>query len=406
MNGINTLTPPVPDFLNKEQIELLKRTMLKAFNADDQEVFVQIVLRARLDPWSRQIYATKRTTKQRKADGQPGWDYIPTMIPVTSIQGLTAIADRTGNYEGCEIRWCAKDGKWREEWLEENENPAAAKCTVYRKGRSHPEVGIARWMSFAGQRRNEDTKEWEYTDFWYKYPDYMLGKCAKALALRGAFPDQLSYIYIAEELEGSDSGGQEAMTAEEAKVADAQAREGEATDKLVAHGVKLVDSRGERPSPAEALEEAFDEDKIPRQKFGERLAADYQAPPASTQTQVKPPAPPPPPPEKPPQAAQPAPAPAPAPTQPEPETPDDIDMSPYPEPKVDPPWRTHVIKGVRDKRYKDRLIGSLNAVELNAIEVQWLPKVRAQWDDATDDQKADAVAFEAAIAYSKVAKPW
>jgi hypothetical protein len=51
-------------------------------------------------------------------------------------------------------------------------------------------------------------------------------------------------------------------------------------------------------------------------------------------------------------------------------------------------------------------VGELNAAELNIIETQWLPAVREQWEDANDAQRADAAAFESAIAFHKMAKPW
>jgi hypothetical protein len=53
-----------------------------------------------------------------------------------------------------------------------------------------------------------------------------------------------------------------------------------------------------------------------------------------------------------------------------------------------------------------RTVGDLSITELQAIEAQWLPKGRAVWDNVNPTQKADAEAFEAAIAYSKMEKPW
>jgi hypothetical protein len=39
------------------------------------------------------------------------------------------------------------------------------------------------------------------------------------------------------------------------------------------------------------------------------------------------------------------------------------------------------------------------------IENQWMPAVRQNWDDATDEQRSDHKAFEAALAYSKMQTP-
>jgi hypothetical protein len=71
-----------------------------------------------------------------------------------------------------------------------------------------------------------------------------------------------------------------------------------------------------------------------------------------------------------------------------------------------PPWADHVIKGVTHVRYHRRKIGELNPAELATIEQQWLPAIREQWDNATDDQRADAEAFERAIAYHKMQRPF
>ncbi len=69
-----------------------------------------------------------------------------------------------------------------------------------------------------------------------------------------------------------------------------------------------------------------------------------------------------------------------------------------------PPWQEHVIEGVKHVRFHGRKIGELNAAELAIIEQQWLPAIREQWDDATDAQRADANAFEPAIAFHKMQK--
>lgn len=401
MNGFQQ---PPPPFLSDEEAALLKRTLLKAFPEDEQETFVRICQRTRLDPFTRQIYATKRYQKVRDADGNQR--KVPTLVPVTGIMGLTAVADRTGHYDGCEIFWSGPDGIWKTEWLAE-ENPAAAKCIVYHKHR-RPEVAIARWMSYVGQIWNQEKRQWEITDFWEKMPDYMLAKCSKAAALRGAFPDPLGNVYIREELESNLTDSEtEAIPSDEDKIEANQRREAELL-KQEKPGVKIVESRPEpRPTPQEALEPAFEEDKIPAKP--KQPSAPKKA---DTATQPKTTAAP----------ATPPPASAAA-----PEPPDDLDMTPAapsaqerqpltppleqegpPAVGVElaPPWKEHIILGVNHVKFHKRKVGELNATELGIIETQWLPAVREQWDDATDAQRADATAFEAAIAFSKMAKPW
>jgi hypothetical protein len=84
---------------------------------------------------------------------------------------------------------------------------------------------------------------------------------------------------------------------------------------------------------------------------------------------------------------------------------DELDMTPAP-PPAEPPWKSHVIMGLRHVKFHKKRIGDLNQAELAIIENQWLPKIREQWDAASDEQRLDAERFEAAIAFYKMAKPW
>jgi hypothetical protein len=59
--------------------------------------------------------------------------------------------------------------------------PAAAKTTIWRKGCSRCFTGVARFADYnAGQ------------GLWSKMPAAMIAKCSEALALRKAFPANLS----------------------------------------------------------------------------------------------------------------------------------------------------------------------------------------------------------------------
>ncbi|MBW8617176.1 MAG: recombinase RecT [Hyphomicrobiales bacterium] len=74
-------------------------------------------------------------------------------------------------------------------------------CQVLRSGRSEP---IIRSFSI------EDAKRaglWQKPGPWTDYPDRMLMMRARAFALRDAFPDVLTGLYIREEFEGSNNQG-------------------------------------------------------------------------------------------------------------------------------------------------------------------------------------------------------
>ena len=373
MNGTASLSAmhPAEAFLSQEDIDVLKRTLLSGYTEDEQESFIRLCQRTMLDPFSKQIYATRRYTKDRSGNK------VPTLVPVTSVIGLTAIAARTGHYDGCTIQWAGKDGVWRDEWLEE-EFPVAAKCIVYHKQRSHPEVGIANWAGYCGQSYNQSTKRWEVSEFWERLGAFMLGKCSKAQALRGAFPDLCSNLYITEELQGGISEADQYN--DEAKIASNRAKEEELLKAAAAKGIKVVESKpSKRPTPAEAAAPAEPEPPKPVASAPSAPVSD-PLPPEEDDLDMEPP------------------------VQPPPEA--SAEASDGPPAVSAKPWADHIIRGLKNPKFFDRKVGDLSVAELQAIESQWLPKVRQVWDQVNSLQKADAQAFESAIAYSKMEKPW
>jgi hypothetical protein len=117
------------------------------------------------------------------------------------ISGLQLIAERTGKFQGCEGPWwCGKDGKWVEIWLAD-ELPAAAMVKVHKDGYKVPTAGKVLWKEFA-----QTNKDGKLSGLWGKMPVNQLGKCAKAQALREAFPQELSGFYIPEEIRSEIQG--------------------------------------------------------------------------------------------------------------------------------------------------------------------------------------------------------
>jgi len=162
----------------QEQTQLISSTIAPGCTSDELKLFSYACQRSGLDPFSRQIYAIKRGGK---------------MSIQVGIDGLRSIAERTGQLDGSETYWCGEEGDWKDVWLGKTP-PAAAKTIVYRKGSSHPFVGVARFQDYnAGQ------------GLWSKMPAAMLAKCSEALALRKAFPADMSSLYTADEMEQAET---------------------------------------------------------------------------------------------------------------------------------------------------------------------------------------------------------
>jgi phage recombination protein Bet len=177
-----------------EQTQLISSTIAPGCSQDELRLFAYACQRTGLDPFSKQIYAIKRGGK---------------MTIQAGIDGLRSIAERTGQLDGSETLWCGEDGQWQDVWLAKTP-PAAAKTIIYRKGSSHPFVGVARFTDYnAGQ------------GLWSKMGAAMIAKCSEALALRKAFPADLSGVYSTDEMQQAD-GTVETVTVAAAPAGDSK----------------------------------------------------------------------------------------------------------------------------------------------------------------------------------------
>ena len=165
-------------------------------NANDADlaVFFHQCARTGLDPFARQIYMIERWTKNG-----------PKPTIQTGIDGFRLIARRAtdqrhGTFGYEPTLWCGADGKWVDVWLAAGP-PAASKVTVFRDGSTFPAVALYR--EYVGKLKNGDPSH-----MWRDKGSLMLAKCAEALALRKAFPQDLSGLYTADEMDSAEPAAQ------------------------------------------------------------------------------------------------------------------------------------------------------------------------------------------------------
>jgi phage recombination protein Bet len=163
---------------DQEAIDVIKRSICPDLTDPELDHFVQVCRRSKLDPFRKQIYAIKRAGK---------------VTHQTSIDGFRVIASRTGRYRGqLGPFWCGDDGVWHDVWVS-SKPPAAAKVAVLHADFAEPLWGVARYASYA------------QANLWQKMPEVMIAKCAEALALRKAFPEDLSGLYTSDEMQQADA---------------------------------------------------------------------------------------------------------------------------------------------------------------------------------------------------------
>ena len=170
--------------------------------------------RTGLDPLARQIYCIGRASS----------DGIEWSIQ-TGIDGFRVVAERSKQYAGqAPAEWLTESGDWVEVFVKQlhGNHPLAARVKVYRHDwdKDKPAVGIATWDEYAQTKRNGDL-----TSMWAQRGPGQLAKCAEALAMRKAFPQDLSGVYTDDELRPNAPEAAEPSEDWEALIAAADSEE-------------------------------------------------------------------------------------------------------------------------------------------------------------------------------------
>ncbi len=158
----------------KSQFEVIQRTYFKGLNIDEIKIFGHVCKHTGLDPFLKQIYPVMRSGK---------------MTIQTAIDGYRLIAERTGRYS-----------PGRESTFVYKKDGLPLSATAYIKKMT----ADGTWHEVAATAYFDEYNP-GIGPFWKKMPHTMIAKCAEALALRKAFPAELSGVRTSDEMDQADN---------------------------------------------------------------------------------------------------------------------------------------------------------------------------------------------------------
>lgn len=151
---------------NLEMLQALRNTVAPGLTEPEFLLFAEMCRATGLNPATKEIWAIK-------AGGR--------LQLMTGINGFLRIANSHPQFDGMEVSF---------EW----DDTTLVSCTVkvHRKDRKFPSVATAYWSEYS-----------KPSPVWKQMPTVMLSKCAKSLAIREAFIQELGGLYTAEEMPSS-----------------------------------------------------------------------------------------------------------------------------------------------------------------------------------------------------------
>lgn len=207
---------------NNEMLLALRNTVAPGLTDPEFRLFAEMCRATGLNPATKEIWAIK-------AGGR--------LQLMTGINGFLKIANSHPAFDGMEVshEW---DGK------------QLVSCTVkvHRKDRKFPAIATAYMAEYA-----------KPTPIWKQMPSVMLAKCAKSLAIREAFIQELGGLYTAEEMPSSfaaprPEAPQGMETVVSSKTGEVLGYKGKDVTLDGVEGVEVVEEEGIEVAP-EAAEE-------------------------------------------------------------------------------------------------------------------------------------------------------
>lgn len=187
---------PKPWLIQPEELTILKNAVCKKATDVELQFCLTVARRYKLDPFKRQIWFVPR--KDSGADDGEGGSGAKVWIPVVGIDGLCHVAARDHKDYGSfsevtfgpliAVNWQNK-GQGATHTLQA---PEWARVEAWKKGAGQPTIGMVWWK--------EIYPNINYAPLVRRMPRLMLGKCAKAQAVRMAYPET-GGLYIEDEMQ-------------------------------------------------------------------------------------------------------------------------------------------------------------------------------------------------------------
>ena len=174
--------PASPFDFTDEQRALIRDTFANGCSDGEFAVLMEVARARRLNPLLKQIHFVQRWDSEK---------HRMVWATQASIDGLRAIAERTGLYQGQD-----------EPEFVENEDGTIKLCRVrvWRRDWPRPSVGVAYWAEYVQTTRDKQTGKTRPTAMWSRMPHVMLAKVAESIALRKAFPEDMGGLYSSDEM--------------------------------------------------------------------------------------------------------------------------------------------------------------------------------------------------------------